>query len=220
MAKILIVDDNADIRFALQQICEFKGWHSVVAPDVTTAVSAYVSGGIDLILMDYHMPVLSGLEGVKRIRQRSSTVPIIILTVDEKQEVADAFMEAGASDFALKPVKAPDLVSRIAVHLRFAAMKGPGNGPLIQEGDGKDQPQEDQGYKAYRKGISKGTLAIIETFFRNNTEAYTIDDISSETGLAYQTVHRYLKHLIEFKVVQTEYRYGKVGRPKQYFWWV
>jgi two-component system response regulator DctR len=46
-------------------------------------------------------------------------LPILVLTVDERQELADQFLTAGATDFALKPIKAPDLISRINVHLRY-----------------------------------------------------------------------------------------------------
>ena len=52
------------------------------------------------------------------LRALSHTVPIIVFTIDESQEVADQFLQAGASDFALKPIKAPDIISRIKLHLR------------------------------------------------------------------------------------------------------
>ena len=53
------------------------------------------------------------------LRALSHTVPIIVFTIDESQEVADQFLQAGASDFALKPIKAPDIISRIKLHLRL-----------------------------------------------------------------------------------------------------
>lgn len=213
MSKILIIDDNEEIRFALSQICDFKGWTPLSAANVKNGIDTFSKNEIDLVLIDYHMPVLNGLEGVKMLRSISEDVPIIVLTVDEKQEVADAFMEAGASDFALKPIKAPDLVSRIMVHLKFASMN---KGQSKQEKKTESQPL----YRAYKKGISANTLEVIETFFKNHKGEFTIDEISKETGLAYQTVHRYLKHFIQCQAVQTEYHYGKVGRPKQHFWWI
>ncbi len=213
MHTILIIDDNEEIRFALSQICDFKGWKAITASHVKEGIDKFSNEAIDLVLIDYHMPVLNGLEGVKMLRSISETVPVIVLTVDEKQEVADAFMEAGASDFALKPIKAPDLVSRILVHLKFAELNQ-GKEVKVEKTSGQDKP-----YEVYTKGISLNTLGIVENFFLKNEKEYTIDEISENTGLAYQTVHRYLKHLIKFKVVQTEYRYGKVGRPKQHFWW-
>jgi len=217
MITILIIDDNEEIRYALSQICDFKGWNALTAPDVKSGVEIFTQQNIDLVLIDYHMPVLNGLEGVKMLRNLSETVPVIVLTVDENQEVADAFMQAGASDFALKPIKAPDLVSRISVHLKYAELdkKKKTKAEVVQE-----IQAEIKAYKIYKKGISLNTLEIIERFFMNNLSEFTIDEISEQTGLAYQTVHRYLKHFIEFRVVQTEYRYGKVGRPKQHFWWV
>ena len=51
------------------------------------------------------MPGINGVEGVQMLRALSHTVPIIVFTIDESQEVADQFLQAGASDFALKPIK-------------------------------------------------------------------------------------------------------------------
>ena len=78
---------------------------------------------------------------LKLLRKQSASVPIIVFTIDESQTVADTFLAAGASDFALKPIKAPDIVSRIRLHLRFA---------------GQNRPEP-----ALSKGISGGTLDII-----------------------------------------------------------
>ena len=59
------------------------------------------------------------------LRALSHTVPIIVFTIDESQEVADQFLQAGASDFALKPIKAPDIISRIKLHLRLLEREHP-----------------------------------------------------------------------------------------------
>ena len=66
----------------------------------------------------YHLPQVSGIRGVEMIRELDPDVPIIVFTIDESQEVAEQFMQAGASDFALKPIKAPDIISRIRLHIR------------------------------------------------------------------------------------------------------
>lgn len=203
MKKILIIDDNEAILFALSEICNYKGWQPITASNVEKGIEEFKDNAIDLIIIDYHMPVINGMIGVKLIRALSKQVPIIVLTVEENQEIADAFIEAGASDFALKPIKAPDLIARLSVHLKR---------PYLEETQGD--------YKSYTKGISVGTLDIIELFMKSSDLGMTITEISKGTGLAYQTVHRYLQHLVEHKAVAQEQVYGKVGRPKQYFKWL
>lgn len=205
MKKILAIDDNKDILFALSEIFKYKNWESVTASSVETGLKLFKENDIDLIIIDYHMPGINGLEGVKLLRQLSSKVPIIVLTVEESQDVADQFLDAGASDFALKPFKAPDLLARLMVHLRSEANRA-----------GKTS---ESGFKEYTKGISLSTLEIIEEKMSKTGLKMTLGEIAEETGLAYQTVHRYINHLVEHGVVTSKQSYGKIGRPKQSFSW-
>lgn len=208
MKKILIVDDNKDILFALSEICNYKGWIPYTASNVEKGIEIFKDNHIDLIIMDYHMPVINGMLGVKLMRSLSEDVSIIVLTVEESQEIADAFIEAGANDFALKPIKAPDLISRLSVHLNTSKSEKANSKKVTSE------------YKEYTKGISVKTLEIIEEFMIKADESLTMANISKGTGLAYQTVHRYLQHLVDHKIVELEQNYGKVGRPKQYYKWI
>lgn len=200
MKKILVIDDNEEILYALSEILTFKKWQPYTANSVKKGLEIFKAEAIDLVIIDYHMPVLNGMYGVKKIRHISKDVPIIVLTVEESQEIADEFIAIGASDFALKPIKAPDLLSRLAVHLA------------------KSKPTRKQ-YK-YAKGISQSTLSIIEAYMTATNEDMTLNVIAKETGLAYQTVHRYLHYLVQEKVVALDQCYGKVGRPKQYYKWL
>ena len=194
---ILSIDDDPQICFALGELFKFQGWRAVSASDVASGLEAFRRYSPDIVLIDYHMPGVSGIEGVKLLRKQSASVPIIVFTIDESPTVADTFLAAGASDFALKPIKAPDIVSRIRLHLRLA---------------GQNQPEP-----AASKGISGGTLGIIMSFLSGQSDYVTANEIAEGTGLAYQTVYRYLQHLVQDKKVERLDVYGKVGRPKQVF---
>ncbi|MFR1635041.1 MAG: response regulator [Oscillospiraceae bacterium] len=104
---ILSIDDDPQICFALGELFKFQGWRAVSASDVASGLEAFRRYSPDIVLIDYHMPGVSGIEGVKLLRRQSSSVPIIVFTIDESQTVADTFLAAGASDFALKPIKTP-----------------------------------------------------------------------------------------------------------------
>ena len=121
---ILCIDDEEQICFALEALFRLQKWNVVTARSVEKGLIAFREFQPDIVLIDYHMPGINGVEGVKMLRQLSPTVPIIVFTIDESQAVADAFLEAGASDFSLKPIKAPDLVSRIKLHLRLLQQAG------------------------------------------------------------------------------------------------
>ena len=143
------------------------------------------------------MPAINGLEVVKNIRKMDRTTPVLVLTVEESRDVADSFLAAGANDFALKPIKPVDLISRIRVHLNV--------------GNAAPAPKQEE----YVKGINNQTLAIVESFLKYQDTPMTINEISENCGLAYQTTYRYLSHMVAQGTAEVYSEYGKQGRPRQ-----
>lgn len=202
-SKILVIDDEADIVYTIKEICEFAGHEVITANEGLTGIELFKKHRPNLIIVDYHMPKYDGLLTVKKIRKIDDTVAILVLTVDERHEVLDKFMEVGATDFSVKPVKAPDLISRINVNLRINAMQM--------------QNKKDKESVFVDKGISVATLKMIEDYLITNNEEQTIKEISSGVALAYQTVHRYIQYLVDKNRVELVLKYGKVGRPLNYY---
>lgn len=196
--QILCIDDDADIRFALGELFSVQGWKTEEAASVAEGLELFRANEPDIVLIDYHMPGINGVEGVRLLRTFSKTVPIIVFTIDENQEVADQFLEAGATDFALKPVKAPDIISRINLHLR-----------LLERQERSPRPQQ------LDKGMSDGTMEIVTECMRHSgKEDMSLDEIAEASGLAYQTAHRYLSYLVRTGQAEQINIYGKKGRPK------
>ncbi|MFD1020392.1 response regulator [Thalassobacillus hwangdonensis] len=193
---ILIIDDNETIRFTLKEICEFSEWTAVEATNGKQGVSLFEKLQPDLVLVDYHMPEWDGLKTVKEIRKRDKHTPIIILTVEERQEIANKFIEAGATDFALKPIKAPDLISRIRLNLKVAKLSNADKDAFVD------------------KGINPDTMKKIRHYLFSQDNAVTINSIQSSLPIAYQTVHRYLHYMVEKGEVEVLCDYGSRGRPK------
>jgi two-component system response regulator DctR len=198
--KIVIIDDEPDILYTIKEICRHGGWEAATASNGKQGYELCRLHKPNLAIVDYHMPDWDGLTTVKKIRQLDNAVSILVLTVDERQEIAEKFIEAGATDFAIKPIKSPDLISRIKMNLK------------INEVQNKYISERNQIY--IDKGISPATLSIICDFLGEQAEGLTIDDISSGLNLAYQTVHRYVQHLIEEKKIEIVPIYGQIGRPK------
>ncbi len=192
---ILIVDDNEDIRFTLKEICAYAGWGVVEASTGKQAVELFKTIEPDLVLLDYHMPDWDGIKTTKELRKHSSRIPIIILTVDERQEIANTFLHAEATDYALKPIKAPDLISRIRINLKVGKLIGDKENVFVD------------------KGISQSTLNSIKSFLIQQEAPSSINEIQQSLPIAYQTVHRYLNYLESKGEVETISQYGKQGRP-------
>ena len=207
--RILIMDDDPSLRYMLNEIFTFVGWDPVTYSNGREGINGFFSNGADIILVDYHMPEIDGLETVRLIRKQNQQVPILVLTVDERQEIADRFLDAGATDFALKPVKAPDLIARVQLHKRLLDMT---------RNDKSISKMQNEAFVT--KGISKSTLSYIGEYLKACEEPSTAEEISQELGLAPPTVYRYMTYLIKEGKVQSLQSYQKIGRPKNRYHWI
>ena len=176
---ILIIDDEADIVFTIQEICNYAGYKSITASNGQEGYEKYKKYKPDLVIVDFHMPGWDGLSTVKKLKALDETVAILVLTVDERQEVSDRFIEIGATDFAIKPIKAPDLIARMKVNLKISRIQ-------------KEAKRAKESVFV-EKGISTATLTLIDTYLRAQSVELTLEEISAGVGLAYQTVHRYVQ---------------------------
>lgn len=203
--NILLIDDDAQIRTALSALFDLQGWTAHSTSNVPEGLQLFQDIRPDLVIIDYHMPSISGLKGVEFLRSLNQTVPILVLTVEEDQAVADAFLEAGANDFVLKPVRGPDIIARINLHLRIIAQCEIIDGKIAEQGQNEV------------KGIVSTTQQIILDYLATQTEHCGLDIIAQGTGLAYQTVSRYLQHMSNVELVDVMTTYGKVGRPRLHY---
>ena len=120
MKKVLIVDDESAIRDMIAMTLELNGFDCLEAENAHDAHSIIVDEQPDLILLDWMMPGVSGLELARRLRRDNSTqsTPIIMLTAkgDEANKVEG--LETGADDYITKPFSTKELLARIKAVLR------------------------------------------------------------------------------------------------------
>ncbi|MFN4365649.1 response regulator [Chryseobacterium hispalense] len=113
--RALVVDDNETNRIILQHMLAYKNIESTLAANGMEALQILLKGErFDVILMDYHMPVISGLETIDKIRelfnQRKEISPLVVLhTSSEEHDVINSFRKEENSYFLLKPIKSDDL---------------------------------------------------------------------------------------------------------------
>jgi two-component system response regulator DctR len=198
--KIVIVDDDMDILFTIQEICSLVGHETFTATNGKEGYELCKQHQPNVVIVDYHMPGWDGLTTVKNIRELNPTISILVLTVDERQEVFDRFIEVGATDFAIKPIKGPDLISRVNMNIQINKIQ--------------KKMVEDRKSVFVDKGISPATLKIITDFLSKQEESLTVEEITSGVHLAYQTVYRYIQYLMENEKLEVIPVYGNLGRPK------
>ena len=118
--RILIVEDDKRISRMLELELVFEGYVAGTAFTGAEALTRFREAEWDLILLDWMLPELTGLEVLERIRSGNSDVPVILLTA--KHEVKDkvAALDLGANDYVTKPFEIEELLARIRAALRFS----------------------------------------------------------------------------------------------------
>ncbi len=101
---ILLVEDNAINQKLMSRVLTKIGFSFVIASNGEEAIQKYKEGGIDLILMDENMPIMSGIEATKSIRKLDKNIPIIALTANAMKGDRERFLAAGMNEHLTKPV--------------------------------------------------------------------------------------------------------------------
>jgi DNA-binding response OmpR family regulator len=127
--RILIVEDDAALREVVAAYLRGEGYATLTAADGAEALRRWQEEQPDLIVLDWMLPVMSGLDVARRVRAAART-PIIMLTARNEEPDVVLGLEMGADDYLVKPVSLRQLVARIRAVLRRAR---PG-------GDSRDEP--------------------------------------------------------------------------------
>nr|WP_322800364.1 response regulator [Thermoflexus sp.] len=130
--RILIVDDERAIRRFLRLILEAHGYAVLEAVDGQEALQLTATQRPDLLLLDLGLPDIDGVEVLRRLREWTG-VPVIVLSVREREEDKIAALDAGADDYLTKPFGAGELLARIRAALRRSI--SPPSDPVFEIGD-------------------------------------------------------------------------------------
>ena len=127
--RILIVDDEPNVRLVFRTTLESSGYDLAQAEDGRAALASLAGGGFDLVLLDLQMPGMDGMETLRRLRESGGEVPVVIITAHGSVPHAVRAMKLGAIDFVAKPLS-PDTLRRVvadvlARHGLKAATKPP-----------------------------------------------------------------------------------------------
>lgn len=117
-AKILVIEDEAKLAHFIELELKYEGYEVKVALDGFNGLTTARETRPDLVILDWMLPGISGLEICRRLRDTQDKVPIILLTA--KDEVSDrvAGLDAGADDYMVKPFSVEELLARVRAHLR------------------------------------------------------------------------------------------------------
>src|SRR4029077_16988496 len=120
MARLLIVDDEPNLRHSLSYALRQEGYEVATAEDGERALDMFRSGKPDLVVLDVMLPKMDGLAVCRAIR-RESDIPVIMLTARSSELDTVVGLEVGAEDYLAKPFSTVELIARIRAALRRAA---------------------------------------------------------------------------------------------------
>ena len=122
MFRILVVEDDAELRELFRQVLGKNGYQAVGAADGVQALDALDNDYYDLIISDVMMPVMDGYELVRQLREAGITIPVLMITAkDGFDDMRTGFL-SGTDDYMVKPVNVNEMVLRVGALLRRAQM--------------------------------------------------------------------------------------------------
>lgn len=116
--KILIVEDEKGISDFLKQGLEEESYEIIVASDGLSGLDLAITNKPDLILLDWMLPKMSGIDVCKEFRKTDSITPIIFLTAKDTIQETIEGLKSGANDYIKKPFSFEELLERIKIHFR------------------------------------------------------------------------------------------------------
>ncbi len=119
-ACIVVADDNADMRQYVTRLFRAQGWNVISVADGGEALKAVRERRPELVVSDVMMPAIGGFELLQILRADADTrdIPVLLLSARAGEEARAEGMEAGATDYIVKPFSARELIGRVEVHLR------------------------------------------------------------------------------------------------------
>ena len=193
MTRVLVVDDEPAIRRALRTSLEARGYEVATAATGEDAVVRAAEGAPDLVFLDLGLPDIDGTEAIRRIRAFSD-VPVVVLTVRDRQADKVEALDAGADDYITKPFGVEEVLARARAALGRARSLETPRGVLHF-----DQLDVDLERRLVRRAgeivhLTPTEYALLESFVGSPGKLLTHQWLLRKVwGPAYQTETTYLR---------------------------
>ncbi|MBM7515956.1 response regulator [Nocardioides nitrophenolicus] len=223
--RVLVVDDDFMVARIHGRFVEQTDGFEVAGTARTGAEALELAAALlpDLVLLDVHLPDLSGLEVLERLRVQSREqgrdVAVVMVTAERGAAAVRAALHGGALQYLVKPFEYADLADRLRrVATTLATL--PDGGEREEE---VDQATIDRAFGAGRaavvpqglpKGLSAETADLVLEAARAAGEI-SASETADAVGLSRVTARRYLEHFVDTGAAEVRLRYGGTGRPER-----
>jgi DNA-binding response OmpR family regulator len=174
---VLVVDDEATVRQALERALRLEGFAVTTASDGLEALAAVAQRPPAVIVLDVTMPGMDGVSVVRRLRGDGIDVPVCMLSARDEVEDRVAGLQAGADDYLVKPFAIAELTARLAALLRRGG--GEGAGPHVA-GDVVVDPRRHIATRAGRElALTRREFDLLDVFVRHPGQVLSRDQLLS-----------------------------------------
>ena len=201
MSKILVVEDEPQMRMGLKDNLEFEGYDIAFAEDGQEALEMIRETSFDLVILDVMLPKVSGFDVLKKIRSDGIETPIIMLTAKGEEIDKVLGLELGADDYVTKPFSLRELLARVKAILR----RKPSRESVEQQQYSIGKLQVDfAGYSATSSGqnvsMTHKEFEILKYFIQHRNETVSRDDLlhdvwGYEADITSRTVDNFIPKL-------------------------
>jgi two-component system KDP operon response regulator KdpE len=199
MTRVLVADDEPAIRKVVRDALERADLEVETAVDGEEALARFGEGPYSLVVTDLAMPRRDGLELVRELRRRSSSVPILVLTVRGEEQEKVRLLDAGADDYVTKPFGVAELVARAKALIRRGEADRPAE--TARFGDVEVEPDARTVRKAGRPvHLTPTEYALLQALIRRPGGVWTHRQLLAEiwgttAGVSHDTLRVHMGSL-------------------------
>jgi response regulator of citrate/malate metabolism len=222
MIRTLVVEDDALVAEVHASYVErMPGFELAgVAHRATEALEILASRPVDLVLLDFHLPDVKGLDMLRLLRAKSSApVDVIAVTAARDPDTIRQAVAHGVTQYLVKPFAFATFADKLERYARYRAKVADAAEPDQAQVDALIGTLRGSAERTLPKGLNATTLEHVSVAVRDATHPLTASEVAGRCGLSRVTARRYLEHLAVEGVVELSMRYGGTGRPEHLYAW-
>ncbi|SFF81245.1 response regulator [Neptunomonas qingdaonensis] len=222
LIRIVIAEDDQQIAEIQKRFLErIEGFELVgIAHSLEDAEDLVDVMQPELLLLDIHFPTGTGLDLLRKLRARNSSVDVILVTAAKEVDSLREALHGGVFDYILKPLvfeRLQETLDRYHQHLgKFQAMQTLGQRDVDTILPYSTTATSNDGLETrLPKGVDALTLEKVRSVFSTHSHALNAEEVGEYIGASRTTARRYLEFLVSNNELSAEVSYGSVGRPER-----
>jgi response regulator of citrate/malate metabolism len=220
--RTLVVEDDARVaEVHAAYVARLPGFELAgVAHRGVEALERIAARPVDLVLLDFHLPDVKGLDMLRILHARTAApVDVIAVTAARDPESIRQAISHGVSQYLVKPFAFATFADKLERYARYRAEVEHAAEPDQAEVDALIGTLRGPTARSLPKGLNATTLENVRDAVRATGAPLTASEVAGRCGLSRVTARRYLEHLAVEGVVTLSMRYGGTGRPEHLYAW-